>query len=83
MRNDSDVNDRRALLNNLQHILVFHPDNIYSVDFQNLMISQEAIARSRRVFNKAGNFAIFKVESDMPDRVLVQSDCPLEWSKIE
>jgi hypothetical protein len=77
-RNHRDRDHLPRLFDYLAYLLVLQPYHVLSFHFEQLVVGQDAVPGGRRVLDDGDDFAVFELEPDAPDAVLVQSYRPLE-----
>ena len=78
--NHSHSDDLSSLVNNLGNFPIFQAHHILSIDFQEIMVDEETIARSWRVHNDSGDLTDFELKTNMTGGILVERQSSLKWS---
>lgn len=75
---DGDGDAVAGAFDDANDFLVFETDDVLAVDFEEVVIGQQAVAGRRRVLDQADHLAVLQGEADVAEAVLVQRDRPLE-----
>ena len=54
-----------------------------SIDFQKIVVDEEAVASSWRVHDNGGDFADFELKTNMAGGILVERQSSLKWSETK
>lgn len=74
-RHNRDVQGAaRRSLNNFGNFLVLQSNDIFPINFEQIVLRKESVSRCRRVLNNVDDFSVTELESDATRRISDETD---------
>lgn len=77
---DSHGNASTSSLHYTAKFFIFQSDDVLAINFEEVVISQQAVTGSRRVLNQTGDASIFVSKTYVPKAIFVKSNATFERS---